>query len=34
MGKFSDDLWAMVARDADEAVISIVVYVVSTCEAI
>ena len=34
MGKFSGDLWVVVARDANRAVISIVVYVVSTCEAI
>ena len=33
MGKFSGDLWAVVARDADGAVISIMVYILSTGEA-
>ena len=34
MGKFAGYLWAVVARDADGAVISIMVYVISPCEAI
>jgi hypothetical protein len=34
MGEFSGDFWVVVARDANGAVISIVVYVVSTGVAI